>query len=543
MDPTTILILLFLVTILALVAKRIHVPYPTVMVVGGLAICFLPRLGIFPALQSVTVPPKVIFTIFLPPLLYGAAWVTSWKDFRVYFRPIASLAIALVLVTMVGIAAVAMWLVPGMTWPAAFALGAILSPPDAIAVTALTKRVSIPRETLLVLEGESLVNDATALVALNFAIAAVLEPAKFSLSTAPLIFIYVAAGGIAAGLLVGWVVSEVHKRLDDTMIATTITFLTSYTAYLLAESVHMSGVLAVVTAGLYVSWKSPMLFGPRLRLQATAVWEFVEFMLNGLVFVLMGLQLPEVLRNLPTHFSNGDIIFLVVAITVTAVVVRMLAVFAGAFAPRFMRWRAPGQITRTRDVFVIGWTGMRGVVSLAAAMALPVALEGKPETEFPNRSLIILITFGMILITLVVQSLTLPAVLKALKVEQITDDEEEEKAARVAAAHAALTYVVDITAATDAFGEIGPKLQIYYEQRIVEIEQGVKALPVTQVGVELSPFEVHKAVLNEERRILIEYRSGRRISYELFQKLMAEVDSDELRAEKQRMRKARAEHN
>ena len=527
MDPTTLLVLLFAVTVLALLAQRLAVPYPTVMVIGGLIICFLPKL------QHIVVEPKIIFTIFLPPLLYGAAWVTSWKDFRAYIRPIASLAVALVLLTMVGIAVVAMWLIPGMTWPAAFALGAVISPPDAIAVTALTKRIAIPRETILVLEGESLVNDATALVALKFAIIAATSSQAFSFSQAAGSFLIVAVGGVLAGLLVAWVVCEIHKRLDDSLIETTITFLTPYTAYLLAEeAMHASGVLAVVVAGLYVSWQSPGLFGPRLRLQATAVWDFLGFILNGLVFVLIGLQLPEVLRNIPPLFSTWNLFVFALAMVTTAVGVRMAAVILGAYVPQFLSWRGPGQFTRMRDVFLIGWTGMRGVVSLAAAMALPVS------EKLPQRPLIILLTFSVILVTLVVQSLTLPAVISMLKIGFQSDEYEEEREARLAAAKAGLAYITDITAATDAFGEIGPRLKRLYEQRLVELEQGFGVLPVVAVGVELSPFEVHKAVLNEERRVLLELRSARRISYELFQRLMAEVDADELRAEKQRIRKA-----
>ncbi len=298
MNPVSLILLLFfLTTALSLVAARISVPYPTAMVIAGvvigIAVYLLPNTSGF----SIPLNPEVLFTLILPPLLYAAAWTTSWGEFRKNLRPIALLAIGCVFFTTFGIAAIAMALIPGFTWPVAFALGAIVSPPDAVAATAVTEKLHIPTRIVTILDGESLVNDASALVALRFALAAA-AGAAFSKWDVVVQIPLVAAGGILVGALLSWVFHQIHERIDHPIIETALTLLAPYGCYILAERIHTSGVLAVVTCGLVLSRHSPHLFSARTRLTAVALWEFLTFMLNGLVFILVGLQLPRILHGL-----------------------------------------------------------------------------------------------------------------------------------------------------------------------------------------------------------------------------------------------------
>src|SRR5436309_10915227 len=286
-----IVLLLTAVGILAVVAHKITLPYPIVLVLGGLALSFVPRL------PAVNLNPDVVFYFILPALIYPAALFTSWRDFQRNLRPIVLLAIGLVLATTLAVAWIAHSIVPALPWAAAFALGAIVSPPDAVAATAIIRRPGVPHRIQVVLEGESLVNDATALVALQFAIAA-LVTGTFSLGHAALRFVWVAVGGVAFGLLVGFAMRFVQRHLDDPPVQITISLLTPFLAYLPAERLHVSGVLATVAAGIFLGWHAPLIVSARYRLQAFAFWEMIVFLLNGFIFIVIGLQLPGILRTL-----------------------------------------------------------------------------------------------------------------------------------------------------------------------------------------------------------------------------------------------------
>ena len=294
--------LLLAVAVLALVARKLSIPYPILFVMGGLL------LGLIPKLPKVRLDPELVFLFVLPPLLYPAALFTSWRDFRANLRPIALLAIGLVLFTTVAVAYLAHYFMD-LPLAAGFVLGAIISPPDAIAATAIADRLKVPRRIVTILEGESLINDATALVAYRFAVAAVVT-GTFSLAHASGQFFVVGLGGNVVGLAVGWLAEQFHKRVDDAPIEITVSLLTPFVAYLAAERLGVSGVLAVVTAGLYLGMRMPELLTFRTRLQGGPVWEMVEFLLNGFVFILIGLQLPEVLgalsgHSIPFHGSSG----------------------------------------------------------------------------------------------------------------------------------------------------------------------------------------------------------------------------------------------
>src|SRR3984893_9864182 len=311
--------LLIVVATLAILAKKVDVPYPVLLVIGGLA------LGFVSGLPPVQLDPDLVFLFLLPPLLYPAAVFTSWRDFRANLSPILLLAIGLVLLTTALVAIVAHALT-GLPWPAAFVLGAIISPPDAVAATAITSRLRVPRRIVAVLDGESLVNDATALVAYRFGVAAMMS-GTFSLSEAIGRFLLVALGGTAIGLAVGWLASHVQRRLDDPPVQMTISLLTPFAAYIPAERLHISGVLAVVAAGLFIGWRVPKILTSRTRLNILVFWEMMVFLLNGLVFVLIGLQLPRILRTLSGHSLN-QLVWHGVLISCAAIAVRIAWVFA-----------------------------------------------------------------------------------------------------------------------------------------------------------------------------------------------------------------------
>ncbi len=306
----------------------------------------------------------------MPPLLYQAAWTTSGPDFRAARRPIILLAIGCVLFSTVAVAAVAHYFIPGFPWPVAFVLGAIISPPDAVAATSATKGLGVPRRVITVLEGESLVNDATGLIAYRYAVAAV-ATGQFVLWQAGLQFLLVAAGGVLIGLLAGYLLVWVHRiTSDNATVDTSLTFLSPYVAYLIAEELHVSGVLAVVTTGLFIVVRSSEIFSHQTRLQAVSTWNTVIFLLNGIVFILIGLQLPSIISGIGAY-SLPSLIGYGAMVSGAVILGRIIWVYPGAFLPKWLsrKIREREKMTTVRNVTIVAWTGMRGVVSLAAALA------------------------------------------------------------------------------------------------------------------------------------------------------------------------------
>jgi CPA1 family monovalent cation:H+ antiporter len=532
-----ILVLLVAVAALATLAARIGVPYPILLVLGGLV------LGFVPALPRVELDPEVVFLLFLPPLLYVSALFTSWRDFRANLRPISLLAVGLVLMTTCAVAAVAHWGV-GLPWAAAFALGAIVSPTDAIAATAIAQRLGVPRRIVTVLEGESLVNDATGIVAYRIAVAAVVT-GTFSLWQAGLQFAVGAIGGIAAGLVVGRAILWARRHVsEDPSAQNTVSLLTPFAAYLLAEELppylwhdllhlpgelHFSGVLAVVATGLYLGRRAPHFVSAETRLQGYAFWELVTFLLNGLIFSLIGLQLGGIVEGL-SEYSVATLILYAGLISLTVVIVRFLWVFPATYVPRWasrsLRERDPSPPWQA--VSVVSWTGMRGVISLAAALALPLTTEtGAP---FPGRDLILFLTFCVILATLVVQGLSLPALIRALGLEDDGSQEREELRGRIEVAEAALARIEELAAEDWVREETAERVRGLYNYRRSRFSSrfdGDDGLEERSAAYQ----RLMREVLRTQRKKLIQLRDEGRIGDEAMHRIERDLDLEESRLE------------
>jgi CPA1 family monovalent cation:H+ antiporter len=514
----TIFGLLVAVAGLALLARKIRVAYPILFVIGGLV------LGFIPGLPRVRLQPELVFLLFLPPLLYPAALKTSWRDFRANALPIGMLAVRLVILTTVVIAVVAHKLT-GLPWAAAFVLGAIVSPPDAVAATAITQRLRVPGHIVTIIEGESLVNDATALVIYKFAIVAVVT-GTFSLAMAGLEFVLVSIGGVLIGAAIGWLAASVQRRLDDPPVQTTLSLLTPFAAYMAADQLNASGVLAVVTAGLYVGWRSPEITHSRTRFQIVPVWEIVVFLLNGLIFILIGLQLPQILENLSGQ-SLLKLSWEAALLNLTLILVRIAWVFSARHLPFLLGKKAAkgSPSPNWRHTAIVAWTGMRGVDSMAAAMALPLSISnGSP---FPGRDLILFNTFAVILVTLVFQGLTLPAIIRWLGVVDDGVVEHEELQARIKAVQAALTRLNEFKGKSDH--EALARLRVEFENRMHELESSAK--PDDDLGAQRGrTYEILLAeALLAERRVILQLRNEQFINDEALRRIQRDLDLRELR--------------
>ena len=411
--------LMAILIILSSVTDKLKLPYPILMVLAGLII------GIAPFLPNLRLDSDIIFLIFLPPLLFDAAFRTSWLDFKKEIRTISALAISLVFFTTVIVAVAAHYLIPGFEWPVAFVLGAIISPPDAVAASGIIKGLGLNRKVITIIEGESLVNDASALIAYRYAVIAT-TTGSFILWKASLQFLLVAGGGVLAGFIIGYILSFAHKKIEDnSLVETSLTLLTPFLAYILAEKVHVSGILSVVTAGLVLSWRSREIFSFETRLRTAAVWDTVIFLLNGILFILIGLQLPELVKGL-SNITLQRLIWYGFIISLITMVIRIVWVFAGAYHQRIFNPKntdAEGQ-TDWKNVVIVAWTGTRGVVSLATALALPFSLAN--GDAFPKRHSILLLAFTVIMLTLIVQGLTLPLLIRLLKIKPAIVQQQKE---------------------------------------------------------------------------------------------------------------------
>ncbi len=586
-----VLVLLLIVTALIPLAGRFRVPYPVVLVLAGLVLALLP---IFP---DVPVEPDLVLLLFLPPLLYSAAYSTSVRDLRRLLRPIILLAVVLVLLTTVVSAALLHTLLPGLGWPASFAFGAIISPPDAVAAVAVFRQLGVPRRIVALLEGESLFNDATALVTYRAAVGAM--AVSFSLGQTAISFPVVGLGGVLIGLLVGVIVGWLRRLLNDPPVEIALSLLTPFGAYLLAEYLGLSGVLATVTAGLYIGWRDPYISRSAARLSGRAVWNMIDFVMNGLVFILIGLQLSVILRGLAGR-SILSLIGIGLVLSIAAIGVRMAWVFLEEYVRWWLgKWRpfrrirgtggldgirhigtepdsalpAPSATPTTlaimegsedaedlstsgasdtpgkepgldappwREMLVVGWAGMRGVVSLATALALP--------EQTPDRDLLIFVAFTVILVTLVGQGLTLPLLIRVLGVGvDETVVAQQGQFARRRAVEAALSRLEELSGEWPAHLPLIDALRAQYGHRASHLEpepanrakrdsggdesqEGATAEEREDPEQEMLEHHlIRRAVIDAERSTVLDLRERGMVSDEIWREIERELDLEELR--------------
>jgi monovalent cation/hydrogen antiporter len=524
------LVVCLLIVLAALVnlARRLNISYPIVLVIGGLV------LALFPRLPEVRLEPEIVFLVFLPPLLYWDALNSSWRDFRDNRRSISFLAIGLVLASTVGVMLVAHWML-GFTWPTAFVLGAVLGPTDTVAAAAILERFNLPRRLVSVLRGESLLNDALALVLYETAVH-VTQTKMFVLGSISIGFSLAAAGGVAIGLGVGWAMLRIQRLTSDPLVRSTIGLLTGYAAYLPADALHVSGVLAVVTAGLYLGWEDPRIMSAKTRLQSIATWEVMTFLLNGLLFILIGLQLRTIVESLPAE-SFGYIIYGCLLISGTVILVRILWVFLSTYVPRALNRRLPARSLYPvwHEPVLISWIGIRGGISLAAALAIPTSLaNGSP---FPRRNEILILTFAVILVTLVIQGLSLPRLLRWLNFP--TDDAEraEEQRARETVATVALQFLASTTKEDEIHRRAVRHLQDIYRNRAEGLDLADEARQHNSETTYLNQIDsLKRELVSLQRSALIDLRDRGTISDGVLRRFQILLDLEEARLEEQEHR-------
>jgi Na+/H+ antiporter len=512
--------LLVSVSVLAAAARAVDIPYPIVLVLGGLV------MGFVPGIPEVELQPELVLVIFLPPLLYSAAFFASLRDLRYDIRSISLLAIGLVIATACAVAVVAHALIDGLPWAAAFALGAIVAPTDPLAAIEIGRRLNLPRRISTILEGESLINDGTALVIYRVAVGAV--GGGFSIVHAGWQFVAGGLGGVAIGLAVGWVIAEIRKRLDDPPVEVTISLLSGYAAYVPAERLGCSGVLAAVTIGIYIGWRAPEISSARQRIAGYSMWTILTFLLNALLFVLIGLQLPLILDGLRDE-PLGELIGVAAAVAAVVIVCRLAWMHLMTGAIRALD-RRPVQRERRgtwRGRMVGGWAGMRGAVSLAAALALPA--------DFPARDELLFVTFSVILATLVLQGLTLPAVIRWSGVHDDGSEAAEELLARRRATEAALAHLDELSSLEWTRDDTVERMRALYGYR--QRRLGARAGESDDEdggGYEHRSRKYQKmvrSVLDAQRRAVVELRNSGEISNEVMHRIERELDLEDERLE------------
>jgi Na+/H+ antiporter len=517
--------LLFGIAVLTMLSNKLKISHPILLVISGLVI------SLIPGIPSITLEPDLVFLIFLPPLLYAAAWNTSWHEFWKNKRPISLLAFGLVIFTSLAVALVSNLMMPEFPLAFGFLLGGIISPPDAVAATSVLQGLKVPKRVVTILEGESLVNDASSLIVYRFALAAILT-GQFHFWSATKTFFMVVVMGIAIGLAIAVIIYLLHRFLPTTSsMDAAITLITPYIMYITAEHFHYSGVLAVVTGGLFLSFRSQEIFSYESRLYTIGVWDTLVFLLNGLVFILIGLQLPVITKGLG-DYSIGEAVLYGVIISLVVIIIRIIWVFPGAYLPRMLfksiRTREPNP--GWKSVLLVSWSGMRGVVSLAAALAIPLTFtDGQ---AFPHRNIILFITFIVILVTLVLQGLSLKPLIKYLNIETNERDNEhiEKMDIRIQLADAVLTYM-DINYAKEIQDyETYRRVRERFERMIESAKRQLEAEEEKEGTSFLPQYrEMLTELVNIQRRVLKYMRYKGEFSEELIREKEWELDLEEAR--------------
>ena len=513
--------LILIIVALVMLANKLRLAYPIVLVLGGLVLSFT---NVF---SNITIDPELIFFIFLPPLLYEAAWQTSWKDFWKWRRVIMSFAFPIVIITSCVVAFASNALIPRFTLALGFLLGGIVSPPDAISATTIMRQVKAPKILVSVVEGESLLNDASALIVFRFALVAVLT-GQFHFSEAVGSFFLVIIMGTLIGLAIGLIFYAIHRWLPTTpSIEIILSFLAPYCMYYLAERFHFSGVLAVVAGGLLLSHKRDKMLTYQGRVQGSNVWSTIGFILNGVVFMLIGLQLPYITSQVE-EVSLGQAIWYGVVMSLVLIVTRLCSTLGAAVFTRFVSrfitvadrnpgWKIP---------FVFGWSGMRGVVSLAAALSIPVFVQ--PGQPFPYRNLILIITFVVILVTLVFQGLTLPWVIKKMKIEDgSVAMREQELTIRKAIAETSLKFLERVRGREQELNEHLRNLSAKLRTDLNVFERDIEDFNKVSRHSLVQYQDIYLKLLEEQRKALHELNRQDGYDEELIRKYLSLVDLEE----------------
>jgi monovalent cation/hydrogen antiporter len=519
-----LLLLLFVVAFAAL-ARKIQIPYPIVLVVAGLILSFVPGI------PRISLSPDVIFLVVLPPLLYAGAWFTSWRDFSYNIVSILFLAFGLVGFTVWGVAEAARHSFAPFDLRLGVVLGAVVATTDAIAATAIAKNLGLPQRIVDILEGESLVNDATGLLALEFGVAMVVRGETPTVLNGAIRLSWLVGGGIGIGLLIALLVERIERYLDDGPIEITLSIMIPYATYLAAEYAHSSGVLAVVACGLYLGRRENQLFSPSVRIQAHGFWNSFTFAINGLVFVLIGLQLPFVLSGIH-DYSMKTLVLYGGLFSSLVILLRLAWLYPGAYVANKVRRKIFHQnepMPNIKGIFIVGWTGMRGVVALAAALALPEKLsDGSP---FPQRNLIIFLTFCVILVTLVLQGLSLPPLIRALGLAGQSTIAAEEHEARRIMVETALHKIKSLRADSDTH-----HLNAAYDDAVAKYKRRLSALTGQSYldhGIDAEDqahiVALSLDLLRLERETAVRLRNEGKINDEVLRNLERELDLTETR--------------
>jgi len=514
---TALIIYLVVIAILFEVAQRLSLPYPALFVLGGLA------LGFIPGLPSIHLDPELVLLVFLPPLLFVAAFETPLRDLRRNLGPIVRLSIVLVILTMIVVAAIAQALVPSLGWAAAFALGAIVAPTDALAATSVFRRSGVPKAAVTLIEGESLFNDATALIAYRAAVVATVT-GVFVFTDTLATFVVAGAGGIALGWIVGRVMAEVVKWLDDPPVEVVVSLLVPWAAYIPAVQFELSGVLAVVTAGLVIGRRLGTILSPNSRVLWLTTWKMVGFVLNGLIFVLIGLALPDILEGLG-DMSPERVLTLALLVSAAVIGTRFIYVFLASLLPNTPRraWAERDPQMAWRLVFLVAWSGLRGAVSLAAALALP--------ENFPERSLIQLVTFAVILATLVGQGLTLPLVVRWVRWDGVDPDGDEGTFARQTVYRLGLDAVRYSRTRWPDHAPLQDRLESGLDDRMQHLATEDADETEEREQEHREHEEIQLYVINAQRAAAIALRDAGEINDATLRELERELDLEELRME------------
>ncbi|WP_263368410.1 Na+/H+ antiporter [Edaphobacter bradus] len=516
-----VLVLLVMVAAFAVIAHRLKVPYPIVLVLAGLVLSFSQHVPHIP------LDPNLVFAIFLPPLLYGSAWTVSWREFRQNAFVLALLAVGLVGFTVWGVAEFSDRFITALDWKAGFLLGAVVSTTDAIAATSVAHALGLPRRVVDILEGESLLNDATGLLALEIGLSLLARGDLPTVGEGLARLTYLIVAGLVVGLLLGVVVGWLERYIDNGPVEVVLSLIVPYAAYLAGEEAKASGVLAVVACGLYMSRRSATFFSPGVRIQVKGAWEAMTFVLNGIVFALIGLQMPYVLAGIRGDYSILTLVRYGAVFSAMLIALRMVWVLPALKLANFIgRLQGLKKATSGRESLVIGWTGMRGVLALAAAVSVPEMINDKP---FGPRNLIVFVTFSVILVTLVLQGLTLPSVIRALGLAGQTGMGPEERNARKVALEEALEYLRSKRheageVHSHAFEDVIDRYRRRLEALGEDEARKESAVETTQTVIRLS-----KGALRRQRSAMIRMRNEGRISDDVLRTVERELDLEESR--------------